>query len=56
MDVLALFLFVAAAVVFGIEAFVTPPTTRRVNLLGLGLLLLTVGFICQFVGVTHPVG
>lgn len=54
MDLLALLLALVAAGVFALAAFST--RTYRVALVPLGLMLLTLALICQFVGITHPVG
>jgi hypothetical protein len=50
MSILILILFIAAAVVFLIA---TLPIPARVNLVALGLLLLTVAFIFEFIPSVH---
>lgn len=46
MPLIALILFIVAAVIFLVAALGT--VHERVNLVALGLCVLTVGFICQF--------
>lgn len=53
MALLALLLALAGAVCFGLSAADRP--VGRVNLVSLGLLLVTLALICQFVGITDAV-
>ena len=51
MDVLALILTVAAAVMFAFAA--SGRELRHLNEIALGLVFLTAGLICQFTSITH---
>lgn len=54
MDVIALVLAILAAISFAVAA--RPRVTTNLNLVALGLALLTVALICQFTTLTgHPV-
>ncbi len=52
MNVIALILFIAAAVLFAVAGLVAPYSGRLVSL---GLAVLTVGFIVQFGAKTHSI-
>jgi uncharacterized YccA/Bax inhibitor family protein len=60
MHIVSLLLFMLAAIIFAVDFFLASPvrvtTPRRYQtLVSLGLCVLTVGFIVQFLTLNHPV-
>lgn len=53
MNTFSLIFFCAAAILFFISVVDAPPRQPRVYWVGLGLCILTIGFVIQFMATTH---